>query len=85
MQNKHKVVVEQLNRSNAVNFYRSSAERYPLGLHPKMILGMSKMLEDFVSEYMEQYPRKCRLSTASIGKGAMTFKIFSSKKRSDAK
>jgi hypothetical protein len=56
-------------------------EYYPLGLRPETILGMSGILEQKITEYMVEFPKRIRKSPASINNGAITFKIFEVKKR----
>jgi hypothetical protein len=65
--------------------YPPEIKYHPLGLRPEMVMGMSRILEDKINEYMAEFPKRIRKYPASINNGAITFKLYDLKGKKNEK
>jgi hypothetical protein len=61
--------------------YLPKTERLPLGMRQGVGLGLSGILENKVTQYMTEFPKRCRVKPASVNKGALTFKLIPTSRR----
>jgi len=60
----------------------SKNQYFPLGIErPDLILGLSGILEDMVSRYITDFPKRCHIEPATVNHGALTFKFVQTKRR----